>query len=830
MTAAVGHAPSPVPGSRRLGSAPSDQAISLDIVLAPRDPDALAAFVRDVSTPGSPSFGDFIAPGEFAGRFGPAPSTIDAVSAALRAAGLSPGRPSRSGLVIPVTTTVAEAEAAFQISIESYRLPSGEEAVANVGRPQLAASVAPAVDAIVGLDTRARVQPEGLRRSVRPPGGPRAAATPSAAPALTPALLVGSSGPRPCAQFASLAQSNGLYTMDQIASAYDMSGFYAAGNGGAGASIALAEFEPYRASDIQAFQSCYGTSATVTNQNVGRGPGTGAGSGEAALDIQVAIGIAPEARILVYQGPNDGSTDVYARIADDDLAQVVSTSWGVCETSANANMVAAEATIFQQMAAQGQTVVAASGDQGSSDCYSSRATSATQLAVDDPASQPAVTGVGGTTMTQPSDPPVEQVWNRSATREGSGGGGISTRWTMPAWQTGPGVIGTGSSARPCQARSGYCRQVPDVAALADPRTGYVIRYNGNTIGIGGTSAAAPLWGALTALVLRSPGCVTSGRLGLLSPALYRLAAGTLIGLNDITIGDNDYLGTHGGLYPAGAGYDMASGLGTPIGGALQAGLCGTATAPTFTSTADATFTVASAAAVTVTASGTPAPRLRLLSGTLAAGLAFSDEGGGRATISGTPAAGSAGRYTVVIEAANGVAPAASQTSVLTVTDAVTSAPPVDPPPPAAAPAIPTPTSALPPPATAPPTITPARGGAAVRLAAIATRTLRVEPGGRMTVRLACPRGTGGCTMAATLTPAGGGKGTLTTISTLARSRTVAVASGRSRAVTLRLGQRDRRRLARARHGRLRAQLTIRARFGDRVGRVSAPLLLQSRRP
>ena len=233
------------------------------------------------------------------------------------------------------------------------------------------------------------------------------------------------------------------------------------------------------------------------------------------------------------------------------------------------------------------TVVSASGDDGSEDCFPTPPT----LQVDDPASQPFVTGVGGTSLTTNATTGArasETVWN-DGTEVGASGGGVSSFWPMPSYQSGaPGslhVINGNSSGSQCNASSGDCREVPDVSADGDPGTGYVIYWNGSgdAIGfppptqgwqvVGGTSAAAPAWAALIALANASGRCA-GVPIGFANPALYDAAASAYsTDFNDITSGNNDMTGLNGGLYPAGAGYDMATGLGSPNGAALVQSLC-----------------------------------------------------------------------------------------------------------------------------------------------------------------------------------------------------------------------------------------------------------------
>ncbi len=207
------------------------------------------------------------------------------------------------------------------------------------------------------------------------------------------------------------------------------------------------------------------------------------------------------------------------------------------------------------------------------------------LNVLDPASQPYVTGVGGTDMSAvgnpPTSPPTETTWNTecSGGLPCGGGGGISSVWPMPTYQSigaVPGVVSSLSSGKPCSATGEYCREVPDVSASADPSNGYVIYYGGKWQEVGGTSGAAPLWAALTSLANES----CNSRLGFLNPALYSLASSNDTAFNVITKGNNDVTGMNNGLYPAassGQRYSMAAGLGTP-NGAIIAGtaLCGEA--------------------------------------------------------------------------------------------------------------------------------------------------------------------------------------------------------------------------------------------------------------
>ncbi len=556
----VGSAPAIPVGAQVQGTAPAAQPVSFDVVLRPRNQAALNAFTTAVSTPGSPQYRQFLTSAEYASQFGPTPSTISGVSSRLRSLGLTVG--TVQGSLLPVSGSVTKVGSALHTSFRQYRLASGRTARANVAAPQVPTDVAGAVQAIVGLDTLTQLSHSLPTMSAAPHDVLRSN---------SPVLNANLTGPTACGA----AAGPPGYTAPQVASYYGLTSLYSGGTLGSGVTVAIAELEPFTPSDIAAYQTCYGTSAPLNTLSVDGGP-SGGQSGEAALDIEDVIGLAPAATVDVYQAPNSLTNvlDMYQRIATDNVAQVVSTSWGQCEARDPGSFLTSENTIFQQMAAQGQTMVAASGDAGSADCDNpiGGTGSTTTLAVDDPASQPFVTGVGGTNLQTTSGP--ESTWNEG-TVNGSlnaGGGGISIKWSMPTWQAAIGVV-TGSSGTPCGLSAGsFCREVPDVSASAEPSTGYRIFVAGAWHTFGGTSAAAPTWAALIALADASTSC-NGHRLGFLNPALYQLRAAWPADFHDVTSGNNDAVGTNGGNFAAATGYDMASGLGTPVGANLSGDLC-----------------------------------------------------------------------------------------------------------------------------------------------------------------------------------------------------------------------------------------------------------------
>jgi subtilase family serine protease len=345
----------------------------------------------------------------------------------------------------------------------------------------------------------------------------------------------------------------------------------------------LAEIGPNLPSDIAAYESCYGISTPVKYHKVDGGAGSGSGAPpEAALDIEDVAGLAPSVSIDVYQAPGSDKSvyDMFNDIVTADADKVVSASFGACEEIFKADdptYMAAVGAVMEAADAQDQTVFASVGDSGSSGCYPSDKNATPDA--DFPASSPNVIAVGGTTIVPTGG---ETVWNESEFEAGAGGGGDSIAWCMPSYQYQPAIPGLISElSKPdsgCKSsdKGKYFREIPDVSADADPASGYVIYAAGTWQVAGGTSAAAPLWAAIAALIDASPFCADygSGTAGVLPQGLYGMMAidHTYVygavpeGLADITAGDNDYTptGYTGGLYPATTGFDMATGLGVPL--------------------------------------------------------------------------------------------------------------------------------------------------------------------------------------------------------------------------------------------------------------------------
>jgi len=647
----VGVSPRLPSGARVVGVLPAPSALQATVTLEPPNPGALASYATAVSTPGNVLYRRYLTPAQFAVDFGPSVAQISAVRGVLRVAGLSPSTVSANGLSIEIHGSAGTFSKAFGTGFKRYRLASGRVAYANTSAPLLPAPIASTVQGVVGLDNLVLAHSNVVTaRSAR--------RTPKD---LTSTHVV-TGGPQPCADASALAASGGPYTADQLASAYSFSSLYEAGDLGAGQTVALYELESDAPSDIAAYQTCYGTGAVVSYVKVDGGAGTGPGSGEASLDIENVISAAPKAADLVYQAPNTGSgaIDDWTAIISQDQASIVSTSFGTCEPDSDPSAVNAENTLFQEAATQGQSIVDAAGDAGSEDCSQGQPTQETELAADDPAGQPFITAVGGTTLTSVGPPPVQTVWN-DGSQGGGGGGGISEFFGMPSYQSGAPaslhVINAHSSGTPCGAKAGsFCRETPDVALDADENTGFVVYQAGVWGTIGGTSGAAPLFAAFLAVTNASSACRGTD-VGFVNPTLYRIAGSSVYSSDfyDITSGNNDYLGIHGGLYPSGAGYDMASGLGSPNGTALPAALCDKVTVD---NPGTQTTAVGSSVSLPVIATSSSSASLQYTATGLPAGLSINSSTG---AITGVATAGGTSSVEVVASTSDGASASASFT-------------------------------------------------------------------------------------------------------------------------------------------------------------------------
>ena len=535
----AGPAAAVAPGSVALGSVAGGTALSFDVVLAPSHTAALTTLLDELRDPASPRFGHYLTPGEFRREFGPTAATLDAVTGWLRRSGLRDFKV--DGFEVRVRATASDAARALDVTFGRFRSPAGRESFAALAGPRVPQAVAGVVTAIVGLTDSPAARPH---LDLTPGATPSAARRPGAA--ATPRA----DGLTPCAAATAQAGSN-FWTPDQVGAMYGVGTLLSKGQSGTGKKIALMELAPHHATDTAAYLTCFGLHNAVQTKLIdGGGTVDSLGTLEANIDIEEAATQAPNATVVSYEGPNtdQGEYDTFNQIVADDTAPAVSTSWGTCEPTESSTLTDALHVLFAQAAAQGQTVVAATGDDGSEDCLRSGLSNPDFLAVDSPANDPLVTGAGGTSLYGPGGTTNEPVWN---TGTGAAGGGISQHFHRPSWQP----LVTGGT---CGLSS--CRQVPDVSMNAG--VGEVFRSGNAWTAVGGTSIASPKIAAIVADI--DTGCTAP--VGQLPPKLATFVAQHAYGtvLTDVTVGDNDFTGNHQHHYTAKVGPDLASGVGTPV--------------------------------------------------------------------------------------------------------------------------------------------------------------------------------------------------------------------------------------------------------------------------
>ena len=508
-----GHVPAAVaqlPAVDRLAGA---NRLRLAIGLPLRNTEQLNQLLRDIYDPSSPQFRHYLTPEQFTVMFGPTEEDYLALIEFAQANGFAVTATHPNRVVLDVESAVTDIEKAFHLTMRNYQhLTEARTFYAPDTEPSLDLAV-PILN-ISGLDNYVRPFPKYKRRS---------AAVSSTVP---PRAFTGS-GP------------GGNYIGRDFRNAY-VPGTTLTGSG---QSVALFELDGYYTVDITNYEALAGL-PNVPLVNVGSvTPGVNGGIDEVSLDIEMVISMAPGlAHVYVYEGLNPDT--VLNQIATDNLAKQISCSWGWTpgpDLTADA--------IFQQMAAQGQSFFNASGDSdafptGTADTYA-------------PTTSTNITQVGGTTLTMTSTGVVwssETVWNWGGGTGSSGG--ISSHYAIPYYQQGINMTANGGSAT--------MRNVPDVALTAD--NVYVIANQGVDNGeFGGTSCAAPLWAAFTALINQQAAANSLAPVGFLNPAFYTIGKGANYTdcFHDITTGNNN--NGKGASFSAVAGYDLCTGWGTPNG-------------------------------------------------------------------------------------------------------------------------------------------------------------------------------------------------------------------------------------------------------------------------
>jgi kumamolisin len=503
----------PLPGSRVTGPTDPNERFEVSLLLRGQQSDADLAKLAADSGALEPTKKRHVSRDEFALRAGATEADVAAVEAFAHAHGLDVTEASPARRTVVLSGTAAAFAQAFNVDLQQYEHPGGTYR-GRTGPVHVPASLHGIVVGVFGLDDRPQASPHF-----------RAAAAASS--------------------------GAGSFTPVDIAHLYD----FPAGLDGRSQTIAILELGGgYRVADLKAYFGRLGIaepSVSAVSVDGGHNNPTGSANGpdgEVMLDIEVAGAVAPKARIVVYFAPNTdrGFLDALTTAVHDNVRKpsVVSISWGGPEVSWTTQAMKAFDQAAQAAAALGVTIAAAAGDGGSDDGVGDG-----KPHVDFPASSPYILACGGTRLTASGKAIAsETVWN-DGPGGGATGGGFSVHFPLPKWQAAVKV--------PAPAKPG--RGVPDVAGDADPATGYQVRVDGHTLVFGGTSAVAPLWSGLIALINQHLG----SPVGYVNPLLYtKVSPGTF---HDVSQGSN-------GAYSARPGWDPCTGLGSPDGTRLMAAL------------------------------------------------------------------------------------------------------------------------------------------------------------------------------------------------------------------------------------------------------------------
>ena len=517
------------------------------VTLLLKPADGLEQFVAEQRNPSSPNYHRWLTPEQFGDRFGLSTNDIAKLVSWLQSEGLQVHDVARGRHWITFSGAADTVNRAFHTEIHRYQV-NGENHVANATDPSIPAAFEDVVSGIEGLSD---FEPQPLVRVAEPLG-------------TVPQYTTGSAH---------------YLAPDDFATIYNVTPLYNMGIDGTGQTIAVMGASGINLADVRQFRQRFNLPPNDPQLVlVGPDPGINGAAVEANLDVEWAGAVARQAAIVYVYASSVRTATQYA--IDQNVAPVITYSFGACEAY---NSVGFRA-IAQQANAQGITWLAASGDAGAATCdyISAPILQASKgPSTSFPASVPEITAVGGTQFDDGSGAGFwaatnntngasalsyvpETTWNTSAIRNdlSAGGGGPSSLFSKPPWQTGPGVPNDG------------VRDVPDLALAASPQHyAYLIYNNGSLLPVGGTSAGSPSFAGVVALLnhyLVSSGALAQPGLGNINPMLYRLAQSTTDVFHDVTTGDNRVpceqsspACTAAGMgYTAGPGYDMATGLGT----------------------------------------------------------------------------------------------------------------------------------------------------------------------------------------------------------------------------------------------------------------------------
>jgi subtilase family serine protease len=510
-----GHVPAVVAGLKPVGNFAGTNYLNLAIGLPLRNQKALTHLLQEIYNPASPSYHHYLTPAQFAEQFGPTEKDYQAVIAFAKANGLTVAGTDPTRMLVDARGSVADIERALHVMLRVYQHPT-EKRMFHAPDAEPSLDLAVPILRISGLDDYSLPRP-------------RLQATPLAN--ASKALPNAGSG------------LGGTYMGKDFRAAYVPDSSL----NGSGQIVGLLQFDGYTASDITYYENQAGLpNITLSNVLIDGASGNPSGSGgevEVSLDIEMAISMATNlSQVMVYMAPNPSPwEDLLQRMANDNVAKQLSCSWyepgGAADTNAD--------QIFLQMVAQGQSFFSASGDSDA----------CTGL-IPFPGDTPYITQVGGTTLTTtgPGGSWVsETVWNWG---DGIGsGGGISTQYPIPGWQTNINMTANQGSTT--------MRNTPDVALTAD---NVYVRADGLNYNVGGTSCAAPLWAGFAALVNQQAAASGKPTVGFINPAVDTIGAGVnyTLAFHDITTGNNTSSSSPTRFYAV-SGYDLCTGWGTPAG-------------------------------------------------------------------------------------------------------------------------------------------------------------------------------------------------------------------------------------------------------------------------
>ena len=572
------------------------EGITLSFRPSPAQQQALNSFLAQLADPHSKNFHKYLTPAEFGERFGMTRNDLDKIAAWLQAEGFRNISVANGRNQISFDGTVAQLESVFAMEMHHY-LVDGVVHLANSGEPSVPTGLAGIVGSLWHIND---FSPKP-RISVKP-------------------------------NLTSYVSGNHFLTPGDFAKIYDLGTLSTAG--GTGQKIAVIGQSMVSTTDLNNFRSAAGLASSTVTMTLAGGTATrcAGDEGESDLDIEWSGGVAQNASVtFVYAGLGTGDScsnrtnsvwNALTYAIQHNVAPFISTSYGLCESGLGQTFVVNTLQpLIQQGQAQGQTVTAASGDSGAADCDSGNS-AAQGLAVDAPASIPEVTGAGGNefsgdasatvtgtppnTTAQPTtdwgpsgtgtDTPVitalgyisEEAWNDTTESLAetppaglsASGGGASIYFPKPTWQTGTGVPADGKRDVPdislstSQFHDPYLFCSEDAVTSPDKSCATGFRdSSGNFTAVGGTSAAAPTFTAILALINQFIGNAGTTGLAPVNPTLYSLAAGTPSPFHDVTSGNNMVPCTTGKPdcptgtteigFNAGVGYDQVTGLGSP---------------------------------------------------------------------------------------------------------------------------------------------------------------------------------------------------------------------------------------------------------------------------